>query len=81
MDLSHRLAPELPDFRCPDLPPELNLRLLGLNLDLLSLVIGIFLGLVLWPVFELLYLWQAYLKAQIRGRLRRPPSQLYKILE
>ncbi|CAE7829808.1 unnamed protein product [Symbiodinium sp. CCMP2592] len=30
-------SPDLPDFRCPDLPPDLNLRLLGLHLDLLSL--------------------------------------------
>ena len=78
----HLRAPELPlEFHCPNLGPEPSLSLLGRQLELVSLVIGLVIGLLLWPLFELLYLWQAFLKARIRAQLRRLPPTLYKILE
>ena len=63
----HLRAPELPlRIRCPartGLPIKLLARL---QLDLLCLVIGIalVLGLLLWPLFELVCLWQACIEGQ-----------------
>ena len=75
------LRPAPLDFTCPALDPVPSLQFWGLQLDLISLILGISIGLVLYPLLELFFLWRAYVRACIKARLRGGPDSLYKILE
>lgn len=60
-----------------------KLGLLGVELDIHSLVLGVFLGFLLWPLVETLYLlrqlWAGYVRAQI-GAWRPPRTPSYRVL-
>ena len=67
------LKPAPLDFSCPALDTFPALHFWGLQLDLISLILGITIGLILYPLLELFFLWRAYVRACIK------PDSLYKI--
>ena len=81
-----RSSPPLPDCPgcplCPELP-EIPIIELPERLDLVSLVIGIVVGLSIGPLLDLLYLlrqtWRAWIRTRLSELARRNPEALYRL--
>ena len=81
-----RSTPPLPDCPgcplCPELP-EIPIIELPERLDLVSLVIGIAVGLSIGPLLDLLYLlpqtWRVWIRTRLGELARRNPEAPYRL--
>lgn len=82
--LSETLSKES-SFDCPICPQHFEHFLDSLpgNLDPLSLILGIFVGLSLGPLFDLVLViresWKAWVKNRLQNLAPNPPTPLYKL--
>ncbi len=74
-----------PTFECPICPQHFEhlLDSLSGNLDPLSLLLGIAIGLSLGPIFDLIFViresWKVWVKTRLQNLSQNPHAPLYKL--